>query len=351
MSFAKRVVTAVTIKQVNKALKEKGIDAELFKGPGYFYFDGPSINLAKSSSVMVPRLNDLPLEQWVEEARLLVNASVVEARPSDILYHITGLTSLINIVKTNRFELKPTDGTDAETKLGIGYYLSTARTPDNRYFRNSAYAYSAVLVLDGRKLGQKYKAKPVDYWNSGPEAKEAEDRIWSNGPFIGNAKSYIKEIWLVADNSSKVFNAYRAARLARINVKFVENAKELLKGRPKFVETPKDWVIERAQKPDGPTYDMRRYEWGNPKEKSALRGYLVLYKAKTGIKLPPHADDALRRLKYGGQSLDTEMHNAKGERYGQTTPNREALDELTKVLRKHKWTTKQFEQHLKDKWL
>jgi len=59
-----------TLAAVNKALAAAGIDAELVKGDGYFYFVGQDVELAREQGVYgVFRLNDLSLEQWVEEAR------------------------------------------------------------------------------------------------------------------------------------------------------------------------------------------------------------------------------------------------------------------------------------------
>lgn len=57
----------LTIASINAAIKAKGGNEILYKGNGYFYFwegDAPDWH---SSSVMVYRLNDLTLEQWVNE--------------------------------------------------------------------------------------------------------------------------------------------------------------------------------------------------------------------------------------------------------------------------------------------
>lgn len=59
----------ITIKAVNKAIAASGIKAELVRANGYFYFDGDDVAFAYSASVMVSRLNDLSLEQWLIELR------------------------------------------------------------------------------------------------------------------------------------------------------------------------------------------------------------------------------------------------------------------------------------------
>ena len=57
----------VTRKMVNDALRARGRDESLREGDGYFYFGGGDAVHWLSSSVMVRRLNDLSLEQWLAE--------------------------------------------------------------------------------------------------------------------------------------------------------------------------------------------------------------------------------------------------------------------------------------------
>lgn len=66
----------ITLKQVNEALKNAGVGAELVKGKDYFYF--VSLNGSESpelwqngTSVYVPKLNDLNIDEWVREAVVL----------------------------------------------------------------------------------------------------------------------------------------------------------------------------------------------------------------------------------------------------------------------------------------
>lgn len=60
---------AITVRQVNAALKEAGANCELVKGTGYYWFDGDDVQLAPSTSVMVNALSQLSVEQWIEEWR------------------------------------------------------------------------------------------------------------------------------------------------------------------------------------------------------------------------------------------------------------------------------------------
>ena len=62
-------MTKATFKKVNAALKDAGLDVELVKGEGYFYFAGEGTDGWASTGVYVYRLTDLTVEEWMEEAR------------------------------------------------------------------------------------------------------------------------------------------------------------------------------------------------------------------------------------------------------------------------------------------
>lgn len=57
----------VTRKIVNDALRARGRDESLREGDGYFYFGGGEAVNWLTSSVMVRRISDLTLEQWLKE--------------------------------------------------------------------------------------------------------------------------------------------------------------------------------------------------------------------------------------------------------------------------------------------
>lgn len=64
-----------TKKAIDAALKSSGIDAEIFKGNGYFYFVGLSVNLASEQGVYgVARFSDLSVDRWVEECKAIVES-------------------------------------------------------------------------------------------------------------------------------------------------------------------------------------------------------------------------------------------------------------------------------------
>jgi hypothetical protein len=58
----------ITINNINKALADAGINAELIKGKGYFYFFGDDVDTCNTTSVYVYRLTSFTIDQWVREA-------------------------------------------------------------------------------------------------------------------------------------------------------------------------------------------------------------------------------------------------------------------------------------------
>lgn len=67
MKPAQAKVNRVTRRMVNDAVRARGRDESLREGNGYFYFGGGEAVHWLTSSVMVRRISDLTLEQWLKE--------------------------------------------------------------------------------------------------------------------------------------------------------------------------------------------------------------------------------------------------------------------------------------------
>lgn len=66
-------IQMLTTKKIVKEIKEKfGVDVQMFKGNGYYYFIGNCLEEAKISSVDVYTLNELSLEQWMNEFKRMI---------------------------------------------------------------------------------------------------------------------------------------------------------------------------------------------------------------------------------------------------------------------------------------
>lgn len=136
-----------------------------------------------------------------------VNKNLSEGA-SDILYHFT--SKINQILETNEFILRPTFAysrtVEYEKSNKKLFFMSTTRSKSSGYKSGNT-----KIVLDGRKLKQRYKIIPVDYWNWEKKLKsssisdlryyidamkslEQEDRIVSDKPIIPNASDYILSI-------------------------------------------------------------------------------------------------------------------------------------------------------------
>lgn len=124
---------------------------------------------------------------------------------SNVLYHYTHANNVLKILKADAFRLHPYVGNDAEMEMGKAdklWYLSTTRSRQGGY--SNATPFYAVMKLNGRKLGQRYKGNPMEYWDKGMRGidktrntTEMEDRIYSPNPTIPKASKYIEEIHLM----------------------------------------------------------------------------------------------------------------------------------------------------------
>lgn len=65
----------ITKRTIDAALKKEGINAEIFKGKGYFYFAGSSVDFSHEQGVYgVARFSDLTIDRWVDECKQIVKA-------------------------------------------------------------------------------------------------------------------------------------------------------------------------------------------------------------------------------------------------------------------------------------
>lgn len=143
--------------------------------------------------------------------------SIINEGLSDVLWHKTYINQLNNILKTDKFILSSV-GDSTSDKIGKKqFYLSTARSRTSHYF--GAGDFTVFIELDGRKLGQRYKGMPVDYWQypmtttDMMTSKEMEDRVVSDKPEIPNASSYIKSVSILipSEYENKIDSFDRAA--------------------------------------------------------------------------------------------------------------------------------------------
>jgi hypothetical protein len=295
-----------------------------------------------------------------------------------ILYHSTSNQRIVSILQKDRFELKPAEGTNSETDTSKGaYYLSTTTSKVGKY--TTAYKGWGVIVLDGTKLNQKYKILPVDYWQAThemfktPMNDEAEERVLSKSSFISKAASYIKEVHAVisVDRPEETFSLKKLCLLKHLPVYFYDDVKAFkLQNKSKAIKPPITVLEKKKEEPWDADYTSQEKldKWKRNFRRNDLSSWIELYYKKVpentgqfyitqGLK--ERAKDLFSKLgevRRGIEGsevvrmLDTQMHNSKSVDYENMSKAREELDKLVSILRKNKWTTKQFVQFLYDKW-
>lgn len=152
------------------------------------------------------------IREYLKEQEMLNEGS------SDILYHFTYTGSLLNILKTNEFNLTSAIGSTSDYSVNNKrfYYFSTTRSKSSGYIKGDV-----KIVLDGRKIKENNKIIPVDYWQwsknrsdwdsdssyiNALKSSEQEDRIVSDKAIIPNAIKYIIEIHI---NVNQVSNSLK----------------------------------------------------------------------------------------------------------------------------------------------
>jgi hypothetical protein len=280
---------------------------------------------------------------------------------TSVLYHKTSVNAALDILKSGEFKLSSSIGNDVESRMaikGMPYYLSTSRSKVGDYHRYVGDS-AAMFVLDGQKIGNKYKVKPVDYWermwlNNPERTSESEDRIYSKtntmstDSVIGlhvllkeqnDIRSEVVRQLLIESKTSGIktylYNDESAWRLqdTRRSLKAADYGK-LLSGH-------------RAD----PPY-MRRPIRGQGKSqygRSKILAWIELIKKKPGQELSKDADKIRYDLQYYGDAttqLKNDFFNAKRP----NEPEYPLVVKLGDYMNKNNLDFKSMADKLKQKW-
>lgn len=297
---------------------------------------------------------------------------------SPVLYHQTRLINAVNILRTNRFELKHSVGNEFESKVnGTDYYMSTARSMTSAYIAGKS---GVVFELDGVKLSQRYSGTAMDYFNpsrykytSGPgdaraELFEAEDRVFSDKPFI-MARQYIKRAYCVVPESyltepnAAQWEFYKYCLRLHIPVMyFASTADMITKSKAKAIDfkpsRPARDPAKERQKLDSENYDLKFPERENemlamwytlavmPRKPDTPSVVQIYAMRKEKLKT------AFNSLKYGYALKDflDALQQPKFSEYTASNKGRQHLDKLIALMKSRKQTPAQFIDALKAKW-
>lgn len=270
---------------------------------------------------------------------------------SRVAYHFTRLWSANKILEDRGFKLTASVGTASERFLKTKdkfWFLSTSRSKLGDYTISSGYNEGVVMVLNGDWFNRHYTSRPVDYWGRQTWGKdEAEDRVFSNKPFIpfpDNASEAITAMHVLyrpdADKPNTLRRLLLNAKLLGIPVYVYDNAKDwLLQRKDNSIKLTQEF-LHGLKQPESKPYQSLRTDW--------LKPYRELWYQNDREKLSKDAKQKLRSLPWYQQdlvrSLEADIHNVKSR----ATPG---LTKLLKIFRDANVSTPaEFIQKLAQKW-
>jgi len=123
---------------------------------------------------------------------------------SDILFRFMNFYGFLDMLEHDRLLLTvdvETKGKDDLRVLG-GFFASFSRTTLSTYFEKTG----VIIVIDGRKLGRRYKLLPIDYWarksrKTLSKYDEMEERLISRENVVPNFINYIIEAHLLISSN------------------------------------------------------------------------------------------------------------------------------------------------------
>jgi len=239
----------------------------------------------------------------------------VTAKLSAVLYHKTGESAAIKILKEDQFRLSTWLGGESDRPKGKDHlwYLSMSYKP-GAYQNNSS---GVVFVLNGENLDRHYDGEPFDYWGPSTDLDEAEERIFSNEPMIKPASSYIHEIhadWFMPGNNYNAHAFQRHRELTKLAKQ--HNIKIYWYDDQKSLDTlPKDQAKKFSDFPTGPAMTQKDLEppaWGSgsPYAVKRWRALLSIEPAKTLKDIPKDVRKHLSGYSDGHLGYAADIHNA-----------------------------------------
>ena len=292
------------------------------------------------------------------------NVHIMEKNPvSSVVYHRTWLHLLLDILKSNRFMPTSSSGTPADQLINKGYeyYFSLMRSPRGDYARSSGQV--ALIELDGRKLNQRFKGGPVDYWGPKWNKDEMEDRVFTNKPFIENAKSYITAIHVLdSPHTLKYFSPNDLAEIEEYSKGYDypiyeyptpeafrmlnKRDRRLVSGRPRVSGPVFSSEYDIKYGPGSPARLAKVSEMQVMLEyfKSILAGDPLPYNTNSDIKTW-HDKISYRyapeERRHGGSEASSKILNVLGQNKA-NYKERPRLHELTRLIKKHGPSAQEF---------
>ena len=276
---------------------------------------------------------------------------------STVLYHYTSILDAKKILDTGVFELSSVVGNKSEESYappGHPYFFSTTRTRLGDYHRYVGSG-GVLFVLDGNWFNDRYKARPIDYWERSwnhPDSgrtREAEDRIFSKKPTI--PINGVKEIHVLMKEQHEWRSP--AARQLLIAGKRA--------GIPTFFYTDeRAWRLLNKQKTVQPTRDTPELKGHEPRRtnwpgRNYLDPWLELIYKKNKSELSKDGDKLRYNLLVYGSRYEDEDQNLGVDLSNARKPGNQDRPQAIKIIdymRKNGYkTTHELKKAMVDKWM
>lgn len=254
------------------------------------------------------------------------------------------------------FKLATSAGTDSEavhSKQGKLYYLSTTRSKFGDYTNSSSYVYGVVMVLNGDWFNTKYKAGAIDYWGTGWNKDEMEDRVLSTEPYIDLPEPATKAI--TAIHILFIQNRIDTDSKTRVHLRKLLIAAKT-KGIPCFVYDNKNsWMTQDTRKAIPLTKEFvagLNAEMPKPygrMSRDYLEVWRELYYKRSVNEL---SRDAKKKLDYlSGWYMNDAIRTLAADIHNEKASGSPGLVNLIKIFQKLKISTaKQYIEYLNQKW-
>lgn len=246
-------------------------------------------------------------------------SQIINEGATDILYHFSPIYGALQILKDGHFKLSTSYGdyTETLTKRDFPYFLSTTRTIAGKYHRNKVKRYSSrggvMFVLDGRRIGNDYHTKAVDYYGDNTSGKalrgtgqaEAEDRIFSKKNTM--PLTYVNEIHVFNERTTRNENPnirqiFMLAKMRGIQTYFYDDLEAWLLLDIRRTVKLTDKVVKARMRGSQPI-DLDKDPIGYQDDKKFISAYTELLYKKSIDKLSHIADMVLHEILY--YDLDT----------------------------------------------
>jgi hypothetical protein len=317
--------------------------------------------LKKNPRYSVTELRLIP-EKKIKTQQEITETEIITEMATPILYHYTSIRSALKILTDKEFKLSSIAGNKSEEILapaGHNYFMSLTRSKVGDYHRYAGSS-AVMFVLDGNVLSQRYKVKPVDYWerswiHSPDRTSESEDRLFSKNSSI--SLDSVKEIHILStstDVGAILRKIMIESKKLGISTYFYNDLSAWRLQDTRKSLSPKDAIShlsgqEKNSYQPRPARGIQSPTEEEPYGKSDLYNWIELLMKEPGQQLSKSADKLRYNMRYYGD-FTTQLRNSMSNARKPGSSEYPVLVNLVNIMKKEKLTVDTLQGHLAKKW-